>query len=279
LFCTTCGTANVDSARFCVHCGTPVGAAPTVVVSPQAIMAAAAPAAQPTTLSAAPSPYYPPPPGTAMPQTSGKAVASMVVALSNLLFFFLFFPLAIVAVILGHISRGEIRKSGGRVTGNGFAMTGLIVGYGSLAFCVLLVGAAIVVPAFIGARGSGAGLSGENAALNSMRALVVATATYDAQFGKGYPASLAAMGAGPGDTGEGGSGMIDHELATGEKDGYRFQYTPLDLNSDGYIEAFTLTADPAGVSMMSGRHFYVDQTGVIRVENDHMATADSPQLE
>ena len=42
--------------------------------------------------------------------TSGKATASLICGI-----FFFFWPVAVVAIILGHIARGEIRRSGGRL--------------------------------------------------------------------------------------------------------------------------------------------------------------------
>lgn len=42
-------------------------------------------------------------------------------------------PLAgVPAVICGHLARSQIRKSGGQITGNGLAVTGVITGYLSL---------------------------------------------------------------------------------------------------------------------------------------------------
>jgi hypothetical protein len=248
--------------------------APSVVVPPAPTTASAPPPAafRPAVLPAATS--YPANVG-AVPQTSGKAVASMVMALVNGAFFFMFFPLAIVAVIFGHVARTEIRNSGGRLKGEGLALTGLILGYGSLGLVLVIVLAtmASLVP---GGR-IGSGGASETRALGALRTYLVATVTYDAQFAKGYPPSLAAMG--PGDGSERAAGLIDRRLVSGERYGYRFTYTPLDHNADGYFEAFTLTADPSSFSVLNGRHFFVDQTGIIRVEKDYMATSDSQQLE
>ena len=40
---------------------------------------------------------------------------------------------SIIAVITGHIAKGEIKNSGGTLEGNGMATTGLILGYLALA--------------------------------------------------------------------------------------------------------------------------------------------------
>ncbi len=46
---------------------------------------------------------------------------------------------AIVAVVAGHMARGEIRRSGGAIDGDGMALAGLILGYLNLAAGVLTV--------------------------------------------------------------------------------------------------------------------------------------------
>ena len=74
---------------------------------------------------------------------NGKAIASMILGIAGI---FTCGLASIVAVILGHVSRGEIKRSGGRQQGSGMALAGLILGYIML---VLLVG--IIVIAIIGA--------------------------------------------------------------------------------------------------------------------------------
>ena len=54
----------------------------------------------------------------------------------------------IAAVVAGHIAKGEIKKSGGMVTGNGMATTGLILGYMMIALGLCLT--CIFVLAFAG---------------------------------------------------------------------------------------------------------------------------------
>ena len=75
------------------------------------------------------------PPGV-VPQTSGLAITSMILGISS------FFCLitGIPAVICGHIARGNIKRSQGQQTGDGFALAGLITGY---------LGTAIIAIAFI----------------------------------------------------------------------------------------------------------------------------------
>ncbi len=79
-------------------------------------------------------PYQQLPPAT---RTSTAAVISLI---AGILGFLQILPGIgpIAAIIAGHMAKSEIRKSGGMVTGNGMATTGLILGYVMLAFGICL---------------------------------------------------------------------------------------------------------------------------------------------
>ena len=51
---------------------------------------------------------------------------------------------AIVAIVCGHLARGEIRRSGGALDGDGLAVAGLVLGYAHLAVLALLVFVALL---------------------------------------------------------------------------------------------------------------------------------------
>lgn len=74
-------------------------------------------------------PYQPPPPQPyyVPPQTSGLATASLIFGIIS----WVVLPLlgAIIAIICGHAAKSEIRASGGRLTGDGSATIGLVLGY------------------------------------------------------------------------------------------------------------------------------------------------------
>ena len=80
--------------------------------------------------SPAPQPY------TASSPTSGLAVAGLVFSIMA----WVALPLvgAIVGVVLGHMARGEIRRSARRVEGDGLAVAALIVGYLNIALFVVI---------------------------------------------------------------------------------------------------------------------------------------------
>lgn len=94
LFCSVCGNSMTADDKFCRVCG----------------RIASADSAVPTSSGA---------PG--IEKTSGKAIASLV---CGLLFFIPF--LFVAAVVFGHMALSEIRKSGGRLKGEGLAIAGLV---------------------------------------------------------------------------------------------------------------------------------------------------------
>ena len=56
---------------------------------------------------------------------------------------------AIVAIVTGHMARKEITNSGGRLTGNGLALAGLILGYIQV-FLLVIPLCVIVILALLG---------------------------------------------------------------------------------------------------------------------------------
>ena len=71
-----------------------------------------------------------------------QGIASIALCLS--------FIAGIPAIILGHISLSRIKKSMGRLKGEGMALTGLILGYISLPFILII--AAIAIPNLLRAK-------------------------------------------------------------------------------------------------------------------------------
>jgi hypothetical protein len=82
-----------------------------------------------------------------VPQTSGKATASLIFGILG----FLFLPIigGIVAVACGYPARKEIRKSGGRLTGDGMATGGIILGWINIGLFSLIGCVLFVIPAIM----------------------------------------------------------------------------------------------------------------------------------
>jgi len=82
------------------------------------------------------------------PKDSTLAMLSLIFGIGA--YFVLPFIGAIAAVILGHLGKSEIKKSGGMLKGNGMATWGLILGYVQIGLCVLSVCAIVVLLPILG---------------------------------------------------------------------------------------------------------------------------------
>ena len=106
--CEHCGESNPEGSGYCLKCGQPLATA---------------------TISAAQAP-----PAAVGARTNSLAVASLLLGFLSL------FPVfGILAVILGHLARSQIRKSRGQMKGAGMALAGLILGYLGLGFILFLL--------------------------------------------------------------------------------------------------------------------------------------------
>src|SRR5271166_4725743 len=157
--CAACGNSMNTGDKFCRVCGAQTVAGPGT--------AAAVMNASPTVPA----------------KTSGKAIVSLISGL-----FIFFFPLSIVAIIFGHISLSEIRRSAGRLTGDGLAIAGLVLGYaGVVGIPVILIIAAIAIPNLLRAKIA----ANESSAVASVRTINIAEINYSQSHrGSGYTCAL-----------------------------------------------------------------------------------------
>lgn len=88
---------------------------------------------------------------TTVPNSS-LAVASLVCGILG--WTFLPFLSSIAAVVLGHMGRREIRESGGRLSGDGMAIAGLILGYSMLGIAIVGCGLIFMLALFGAAVGA-----------------------------------------------------------------------------------------------------------------------------
>jgi type IV pilus assembly protein PilA len=221
--CSKCGSTLADGSLFCKVCG-------SAVSTPGA-------------------PLTPPGPFTPQP-TDGKAIASLILG-----FFFFFLPAAIVAVILGHLSLSEIRKSTGRLKGEGLAIGGLVLGYMGLAVIPILIIAAIAIPNLLRARIA----ANEDTAVNSIRTLNLAEVTYaETNHHAGYTCALSDLSS---------AGLLAPQLASGARSGYVLALencsaeTPGGPNVKYQVVAYPMTRNQTGV-----RAFCSDESGVIKLD-------------
>lgn len=87
-------------------------------------------------------PYAPPPygPPVLAPRTNGMAIAALACGIGG----FFVFPASFAAVVLGHMARREIQRTG--EAGDGMATAGLVLGYiGSVIAVLVIVGIILAV--------------------------------------------------------------------------------------------------------------------------------------
>ena len=243
--CPNCQTNLADYVPSCPHCGvnlavTPMGLAQPAWSGPQ--------------------------------EKSGKATASLVCGV----LFFLWPFTALAAVILGHVALSEIKKSAGRLAGQGMAIAGLVLGYiGIASVPFILIIAAIAIPNVLRARMA----ANEASAVGALRTYNTAMVTYaSACPDLGYPASLENLGPGGKDCNH--LDVLDATVAgpAPVKHGYRFYYSQTGI-SNGTRSRYILSADPVAPGTSGVRHFFTDQTGVIRMSANGAADANSEPLQ
>jgi type IV pilus assembly protein PilA len=269
MFCALCAADNPNDGHFCVKCGAVLQGQRGMPPPGLGLNDSVAPYTGPT-------------------ESSGKAVASLI---CGILFFI--FPSAIAAIILGHLSISDIRRSGGRLTGHGMATAGLVLGYMGIAVIpVVLIVAAIAIPNLLRARMA----ANESSAVGSLRTINAAAFSYQATYSNGFPPGLEAM---DGSSLEKSScdhaQLIDPTLASGQKSGYTFTYgwvLPKDAASQTPSPAaaangctlvggisYQVYADPITRGTTGQRGFYTDQTAVVRFAANETATEQSPPLQ
>jgi hypothetical protein len=206
------------------------------------------------------------------PQTSGKATGSLIAGILA----YVIFPFfgAIIAIILGHLGLSEIKKSAGRLKGDGMAIAGLVLGYIQFSLIpFMLIIAAIAIPNLLKSRMA----ANEASAVGSLRAITTAEITYSTACPKiGYASTLTELGPN-GSACPPAANQIDRVLAMGTKSGYRFTPHNSSFARQAPETGFGWNADPISPSTGT-RHFFVDETGIIRSNPTEAADADSPPL-
>jgi type IV pilus assembly protein PilA len=243
--CPNCRGSLADYVPVCPYCGVNVAVTPTG--SPQPVW-------------------------SGPQENSGKATASLV---CGVLFFF--WPAAVAAVILGHIALSDIKKSAGRLAGHGMAVAGLVLGYLGLAFIPILIIAAIAIPNLLRSRMA----ANEAAAVGTLRTYNTAMVSYATQCPTvGYPKALENLG-----PGEPGPDRCTHAdlvaqamaLQTPVRSGYHFFYSA-EPDSEGRVIKYELAADPEAPGATGVRHFFTDESGVIRYSLQGGADVNSEPL-
>jgi hypothetical protein len=71
------------------------------------------------------------------PPTPGKAIASLILSIVGILFCPYIF--SVLGLVFGYMARGEIKRAGGGLAGEGLALAGIIISWGGLAVWTLFI--------------------------------------------------------------------------------------------------------------------------------------------
>lgn len=159
-------------------------------------------------------------------------------------------------------------KSGTANKVAGFTLIELLI-----VIAVIMVIAGIAIPNFIRSKMR----ANESGAVANLRTVTTANVVYSTTYGVGFGPSLAALGGDPTAPSVTSAGLIDSVLSAGVKSGYIYTYTAGSQDANNNWQSFTVTADPITPGTTGDRHFFTDQTNVIRVNLTTTASlSDSP---
>ncbi len=196
----------------------------------------------------------------------GLAVFSLVIGILNLFTLGLLGVGAILGIVLAIIALMKIKGDPHKYGGKGVATAGLVMSILSVAIIVPIgIIAAIAIPNLLASRMA----ANEGSAMASMRKISSAEATFQATHETyGTLEQLAE------------AQLIDADLASGHRHGYKFNITVLPAGLS-YPMGFEAVGVPQEYGSTGRRSFLIDETGVIRAVNNRGGdpTRSDPPLE
>ena len=152
----------------------------------------------------------------------------------------------------------------------GFSLIELLI-----VVAVILVIAAIAIPNFIRSKMR----ANEAAAVANVRNITTGEVIYSTTYNIGFSSTLAKLGGNTVSVDQNNAGLIDSVLSAGTKTGYLFTYDVVSTDSNGNVLAYSINADPVLPGQSGDRHFYADQSAIIRQNTTSVAGPYDPALQ
>ena len=150
----------------------------------------------------------------------------------------------------------------------GFSLIELLI-----VVAIMLIIMGIAIPNFMRSRER----ANETAALSNVRNITTANVVYQTTYNIGYAAALVNLGGNGITSTSTAADLLDSVLAAGSKSGYSYSYSATSVDAQGNVITFSLNADPLTPGITGDKHFYTDQTNVIRFNTTTVASkTDSP---
>jgi prepilin-type N-terminal cleavage/methylation domain-containing protein len=151
----------------------------------------------------------------------------------------------------------------------GFSLIELLI-----VVAIILIIAAIAIPNLIRSKMA----ANEASAVASLRTYNTSIVAYSTTYQTDPGTDLSQLGPATTPTST-SADLVDALLgsATPVKSGYSFTYSPGTATSTGIITTYTILADPSN-SSTGQRHFFTDQSGVIRANTSAVAAVTDPPI-